>query len=482
MAADPSMFVPQAKFDAFVSKRKAEFGEEHERVGSGTFGAIYRVNGAHIRKVIDACTLLTEVLPAAHIASENIVRMFAAGMSDGLAYIDMEACIDVAGMRSAVHHTPERMLGYIADMARALRGIHALGLVHCDVKMNNFVFRQTTQDSFRAVLCDFGKIRLGRLKGCVWPMTSNSFGAGIYKAPETILLSEYVRIDSAVDMYALGVTIPHMHCSLARTNDLQKSDQYDICRDRGLPHKLVAPQLWSFLSYNQKALLEGLLHCDPASRPTAGLIEESFSPSQGPPMSLYSSPSITRLLIANKDLFAEHHRGIDAYVEQFIKRIVYVGLLRYNEEESHAETIKQDTKCVLFELCVYTFLKLYSTADAALPEDITAGITAMWFGFIIEGDGDGPLTRGVMKRIIVDHVSEVNENSNDGSGDNKDKSGDDKGCYLCGLSILPTEWQLIGHLPSRPKQTLFQRSVAEFVSLFEQHVGNNLLPSVTGYI
>lgn len=142
---------------------------------------------------------------AAQAAGEDIVAVHGHGRAGDWEYLVMEYLPggDLAG-RIRRGCTPVEALDLLAQCARALARLHALGLVHRDVKPANFLLR----GDGRVVLADFG---LAAPAGT--PAASLGQGAIVgtprYVAPEQI---QGAPAAAAADVYGLGVLLYEMLC------------------------------------------------------------------------------------------------------------------------------------------------------------------------------------------------------------------------------------------------------------------------------
>jgi cell division control protein 7 len=71
------------------------------------------------------------------------------------------------------HMDPTHMRGYMRSLLRALKDIHARGIIHRDVKPANFLFDYEANDG---VLCDFGLAEVSSTMLAVGGSSSSSSG------------------------------------------------------------------------------------------------------------------------------------------------------------------------------------------------------------------------------------------------------------------------------------------------------------------
>jgi serine/threonine-protein kinase len=152
-----------------------------------------------------------EAAVAAQIKSPHVVQTFDRGVTDdGTPYIVMELLegeslqdrLDRTG-RLTVQQTAQ----VVAQVARALRKAHELGIVHRDIKPDN-VFVTSTEDGFFCKVLDFGiakQTQLPKLGGLTSP--GSLIGTPEYMSPEQVMSSR--DVDYRTDLWALAVTAYH---------------------------------------------------------------------------------------------------------------------------------------------------------------------------------------------------------------------------------------------------------------------------------
>ena len=139
----------------------------------------------------------------------------------------------------------KRLWGFVVDAAHILASVHGDGVVHRDLKPDNFILRP---DGTLAIV-DFGGV--GTVRAQAGSTVVGTFG---YMAPEQL----YGAQTAATDLYALGATL----LTLA-TN---KSPEDQPRKGLAINVEAAAP----FLSAPLKKLLTTLLSPDPSLRPADG--------------------------------------------------------------------------------------------------------------------------------------------------------------------------------------------------------------------
>ncbi|HEY1227766.1 MAG TPA: serine/threonine-protein kinase [Ramlibacter sp.] len=141
----------------------------------------------------------------------------------------------------------------LADSARALAHVHALGWVHRDVKPANLLLR----GGGRVVLGDFGS---ACPRGTTAPRR-HGVGTPLYASPE---LADAAPATPAMDVYALGAVLHEWLAGrppFAGTTAAEQGAQHLVAPVPVLPGPLSRWQ----------PLLDAMLHKDPAQRPADGL-------------------------------------------------------------------------------------------------------------------------------------------------------------------------------------------------------------------
>ena len=178
-----------------------------ERLGSGTFGDVFRAFDPSLDRHV-ALKLLRTPAAGRHIAEgrllarvrhPNIVTVYGAAAHDGIDGIWMEL-VDGRTLADIVAEKgpfdPHEVTAIGIDLCRALSAVHAVGLLHGDIKAQNVM----REDGGRIVLMDFGTSRIAADD----PRAAGLAGTPLYVAPEA-LAGE--APDGAADVYGVGVTL-----------------------------------------------------------------------------------------------------------------------------------------------------------------------------------------------------------------------------------------------------------------------------------
>jgi predicted Ser/Thr protein kinase len=145
-----------------------------------------------------------EARVASRLAHPGIARVLDSGIDNGRCFVVTEL-VEGQTLASLLREgdalPPGRALDLAIEIADALAAVHALGIVHCDVKPGNVV----VAEDGRAVLVDFG---IARSATMTTGLTEEAMrGSAEYVAPEQV---EGEHLDGRVDIYALGVVLYEM--------------------------------------------------------------------------------------------------------------------------------------------------------------------------------------------------------------------------------------------------------------------------------
>ena len=134
----------------------------------------------------------------------NVVRIFDLGIADDHAYLAMEyfARGDLRS-RIASGLDGSEALAYLAQMAAALEVVHAVGVLHRDLKPGNIMLRADGT----VALIDFGLAKHVHIDAPEITATGEIFGTPYYMSPEQGHGSE---LDERGDLYSLGVIFYEM--------------------------------------------------------------------------------------------------------------------------------------------------------------------------------------------------------------------------------------------------------------------------------
>ena len=185
--------------------------------GRGGMGVVYRARDLELERVVAVKVIapgyaddpgfrrrfIAESRIAASLDHPNVIPIYRAGEEDGVLFQVMRF-VDGEDLRSVLAHggrlVPDRAVRILSQIASALDGAHASGLVHRDVKPANVLL---TGDD-HVYLTDFG---LSKRTGTDDTRTAQLVGTVNYVAPEQIRGGD---LDPRTDVYALGAVFFQM--------------------------------------------------------------------------------------------------------------------------------------------------------------------------------------------------------------------------------------------------------------------------------
>lgn len=193
-----------------------------EELGKGAMGKVYRgydlnsyrqvaIKTLQLADEFDAAELenvkqrfFREAETAGQLHHPNIVSIYDAGETNGLAWIAMELLTGHDLMRYTM---PDRLLppvmvmGIVYKAAKALNYAHANNVIHRDIKPANIMF---DPDRKLIRITDFG---IARIIDVNRTRTGIVLGTPSYMSPEQLAGS---KIDGRSDLFALGVMLFHL--------------------------------------------------------------------------------------------------------------------------------------------------------------------------------------------------------------------------------------------------------------------------------
>ena len=143
---------------------------------------------------------LREYELVAHLSHPNIARIHDLGMADDHLFIAMEY-FPGGDLRARMGQPLAARVaaGYVRQLAAALGALHAVGVLHRDVKPGNVMLREDGSVAF----IDFGLARQVGLESDITG-TGAIFGTPHYMSPEQ---GHGKPLDERSDLYSLGVVL-----------------------------------------------------------------------------------------------------------------------------------------------------------------------------------------------------------------------------------------------------------------------------------
>ena len=211
--------------------------------------------------------LREEIFIMCQLDHPNIVRLEEVYESHSEIYLVQELCLggelfDRLDEQPDYHYTESECARLVKQMLSAVRYLHSKGIIHRDLKLENFLFSSTATDS-ELKMIDFGlskHFRFGEVH-------HEAVGTPYSVAPEVIRGS----YDERCDIWAIGVITflllsgdaPFGGCGgpepllTVRSNILRGDYQFE------------PEDVWSLVSDKAKEFIKSMLVIDPKHRPTA---------------------------------------------------------------------------------------------------------------------------------------------------------------------------------------------------------------------
>ncbi|GLC69555.1 hypothetical protein PLESTF_000846900 [Pleodorina starrii] len=154
----------------------------------------------------------------------------------------------------------------LLEIALALRHMHALHLVHCDLKPQNVLLKTAPRDprGFVSKLSDFGlsKTMAHDEHGQLVIDEAVASGTITHIAPEVFMGKK--SLGAAVDIYAFGIIMYQVLCGMRLYEGMPAQEIANA-----VAHRMLRPTLPAWVPANYRALAERCWHQLPSVRPTA---------------------------------------------------------------------------------------------------------------------------------------------------------------------------------------------------------------------
>jgi DNA-binding NarL/FixJ family response regulator len=176
---------------------------ESERAGEMVVLKVLRDDSAAGDSHLQFARFLQEYELISKIRHANVVRIYDLGIADDHAYIAMEY-FPLGDLRTRIARSiqPDEALQYLIQIAGALEVVHAVGVLHRDLKPGNIMLR--TNGSLAII--DFGLAKHSDVR-IEMTGTGQIFGTPYYMSPEQ---GHAQPLDERSDLYSLGVIFYEM--------------------------------------------------------------------------------------------------------------------------------------------------------------------------------------------------------------------------------------------------------------------------------
>eukprot|EP00195_Chlamydomonas_chlamydogama_P000925 CAMPEP_0202924460 /NCGR_PEP_ID=MMETSP1392-20130828/78991_1 /ASSEMBLY_ACC=CAM_ASM_000868 /TAXON_ID=225041 /ORGANISM="Chlamydomonas chlamydogama, Strain SAG 11-48b" /LENGTH=228 /DNA_ID=CAMNT_0049618201 /DNA_START=9 /DNA_END=695 /DNA_ORIENTATION=+ len=158
----------------------------------------------------------------------------------------------------------------LLEVALAIRHLHHLHLVHCDLKASNVLLKSNPRDprGFASKVSDFGHISMMVEGGSGHYVVSSAElrGTPSHMAPEVI---QGALQTEAIDVYAFGVLMWELVSSCPLYPGLKAADI-----QRRVVSEELRPEFDTFVDLEYRRLAEQCWSADPGARPTSAQLVE----------------------------------------------------------------------------------------------------------------------------------------------------------------------------------------------------------------
>jgi len=227
--------------DPFIGTIVGERYRIVSRIGVGGMGAVYRAEHTMMRRDLAIKVLLPELggkeefarrfereaESASRLTHPNIITVTDFGRTaEGSLFLVMEflAGESLSEAIAAGPMAPERALGIMRQILRALEHAHAAGVVHRDLKPENIMLVEREGQRDVVKILDFGiaKVTQPQSGGEALTQAGVIFGTPEYLSPEQALGE---AVDARADIYAAGIILYEM---LAGRRPFENEDKVKI--------------------------------------------------------------------------------------------------------------------------------------------------------------------------------------------------------------------------------------------------------------
>jgi len=245
--------------------------------------------------------LREEIYIMCQLDHPNVVRLEEVYESHQQIYLVQELCLggelfDRLDEQPDYHYTEQQCARLVNQMLCAVRYIHSKGIIHRDLKLENFLFSSEDADS-ELKMIDFGLSKhfaLGETQ-------SDPVGTPYTVAPEVIR----GKYDNGCDVWAIGVITYLLLCGDPPFGGCGGPESLIQVRNNilGGTFKFKPEDIWAAVSDRAKEFILHVLQVDPNKRPTAQeaqdhpwLLEENYS-THGHQL----NPKVVKSLVAFKE-------------------------------------------------------------------------------------------------------------------------------------------------------------------------------------
>ena len=223
----------RVKIDSLIGERLGPY-EIIERIGSGSFGVVYRATDTRTKANVAIKVLRDEIISSevaierfkreALVASKldhpHIIRLIEDGLSENppflaIEYMDGKDLGRWHVQQGMCSQPIDRMVRFLLPLIDAIEYAHKHGVLHRDIKPGNILLKRrdaldftTNLDGFSPMLADFGLAKIAS-DVLLDSRSSLTIGTPMYMAPEQ-LVPTWGIASPRTDIYAFGVLMAEL--------------------------------------------------------------------------------------------------------------------------------------------------------------------------------------------------------------------------------------------------------------------------------
>ncbi|PNW87774.1 hypothetical protein CHLRE_01g001678v5 [Chlamydomonas reinhardtii] len=177
--------------------------------------------------------------------------------------------VDARGVRGHLQLNLRAVYSTLLEISLALRHMHGLHMVHCDLKPQNVLLKSSPRDprGFTAKLSDFGLAKMMAHDENGELVIDEAVGSGTltHMAPES--LAGQTQLNASIDLYAFGILMWQMVCGTRLYQGLTTKQII-----RGVVREHLRPTFPVWVPPEYRRLAERCWHPVPSERPTADAV------------------------------------------------------------------------------------------------------------------------------------------------------------------------------------------------------------------
>lgn len=233
---------------------------------TGEMFALKRLNMLNVKSEKQAMQLLDEIEIMCMLDHPNIIKLEEVYESEDFIYLVEELChggelFDRLDEQPDYCYTEEQCANLVLQIVSAVQYIHSQGIIHRDLKLENFLFYSRDSDS-NLKMIDFGlskHLKYGNLE-------KDAVGTPYTVAPEVIKGS----YDGKCDVWGIGVITFLLLCGDPPFGGCNGESLKIVRRNiLGGRYQFRPAHIWNNVSEEAKDFIRSLLQVDPEDRPSS---------------------------------------------------------------------------------------------------------------------------------------------------------------------------------------------------------------------